>query len=113
VYVNTYVYLSDPEFYELNAVGNAVFYDYEGYKGIIIFRKSMDEFLVFDRCCSYDPTTECEIVEKTDDSYLVKCDCCGSIYSLYDGYPLEGPAALPLKSYNLTFDGNNTLHIYN
>ena len=73
-YVNFYVYLGDPEFYELNAIGNSVFYNYEGYKGIIIYRKSTDEFQIFDQCCSYEPTASCEIVEETDDEYIVKCN---------------------------------------
>ena len=112
-YVNFDIFLSDPQYYELNAIGNSVSVNHEGYKGIVIYRKSSDEFMVFDKCCTNDPTNTCEIAEETSDEYTVKCNCCGSIFSLYDGYPMEGPAKLPLKEYNYQFDGDNMLSIFN
>jgi nitrite reductase/ring-hydroxylating ferredoxin subunit len=100
-------------YFELNAVGNSAIVSYEGYKGIIIYRKSIDEFCVYDLACTNDPTKPCEKVEKTNDNYVVKCSCCGSKFLLYDGYPFEGPAKHPLKSYNCSYDGDNTLSIFN
>ena len=112
-YVNFDIYLSDPQYYELNAIGSSVSVNHEGYKGIIIFRKSSDEFMVYDKCCTNEPTNSCEIVEETENEYVVKCNCCNSTFSLYDGYPMDGVAKLPLKEYHSQFDGDNTLSIFN
>ena len=76
VYVNFEVYLGDAQFSQLNAPGNSAEIINEGYKGIIIYRKSTDEFMIYDKCCTNDPTNKCEIVELTEESYVVKCACC-------------------------------------
>jgi nitrite reductase/ring-hydroxylating ferredoxin subunit len=112
VYVDYYIYLSDPDFSALNAVGNYV-YVTGGYRGMIIYRKSIDEFAVYDRACTFQPSKECEKVEIDENQLVAVCSCCNSKFTLYDGYVMEGPASMPLKQYNASFDGNTLVHIYN
>jgi Rieske Fe-S protein len=112
VYVDYYIYLNDPDFSSLNAVGNYV-YVTGGYRGMIIYRRSIDEFAAYDRACTFDPSKDCEKVELDETGLVAECPCCESKYTIYDGYVMEGPASLPLKEYHTSFDGNTLIHIYN
>mgnify|MGYP002353589569 CR=1 FL=1 len=111
VYVNFYVYLSDPEFAALNSVGTAVMVT-GGVKGIIIYRATWEEFVALDRVSSYQPENLCA-VEIDSTGIYAKDPCSESRFSLYTGMPVKGPASAPLKTYRTLFDGVNSLHIFN
>ncbi len=109
--VDIYLYTSNPSFINLNAVGGYT-YITGGVRGIILYRKSTSELMAYDRNCTYQPSQPCATVV-VDNSHILATDtCCHSKFSLYDGSVTNGPASVPLKAYNTTFDGT-TLHIYN
>lgn len=110
VNVNEYLNLSLPSYISLNAVNGWVYYG-AGNKGLIVFRRSGSEFVVYDRTCTYDPTSVCQINVVTN-NILATDSCCGSKFSLFDGSVTNGPASQPLKQYHADYS-NNTLHIYN
>lgn len=111
-YVNFYVYINEPDFFELNAIGNSVTVT-GGVSGIIIYRASENSFKAYDRTCTYKPSDPCEVIELYEQGSPLAIDsCCGSKFLLTDGSVLEGPALLNLREYNANFDGN-AIHIYN
>jgi nitrite reductase/ring-hydroxylating ferredoxin subunit len=83
-----------------------------GSLGIIVYRKSVDEFVALDRHCPYRPEDVCRVV--VDDSQVIARDedCCGSSFLIVDGSVTEGPAALNLQRYNTSFNGT-ILRIFN
>ena len=112
--VNVYfdVSLNDPNFTDLNAVGGWV-YVTGGVKGIIIFRKSMTEFVSYERNCPYTPNASCARVAVQADNVTAKDTCCGSVFSLVDGGAVsQGPSTRPLKQYSTILNGY-TLHVEN
>jgi nitrite reductase/ring-hydroxylating ferredoxin subunit len=111
--VNLTLYLSLPEYSALNSVGNSILIS-GGYKGIIVYRKSIDGFAAYDRACSYDPTTTGAILE-IDSSLVQAVDRkCGSRFNLFDGSISNGPATRPLRSYAAEYDAAaQTLYIHN
>jgi Rieske Fe-S protein len=109
--VDIYIYTNNPSYLNLNAVGGWV-YITGGVRGIIVYRKSSSEIVAYDRNCTYQSSDACATVYIDNTNIIAKDTCCGSQFSIYDGGILQGPAGLPLKAYNTTFDGN-TLHIYN
>ena len=111
IYVDIYIDLNKPEFFELNAIGNYV-YITGGYQGIIVYRSSLDEFFAYERTCSYDIDCRVDVDEKT--GYMIDT-CCGSEFSLsMDGVVAKGPATLPLRKYKAIYYPNNkTLRITN
>ncbi len=110
--VNFTINLDDPEYIDLAAVGNHVFMKNAGVNGIIIYRSSIEEFHAYDRTCTYNPDDNCAVTNDENSPILVKCPCCGSKFSLYDGSVTGGPATRPLKEYKTSFDGT-FLHVWN
>ncbi len=112
VYVDTYVYLTQPTSINLNAVGGWI-YITGGVKGIVVYRKSPDEYVAFERNCPYKPQDNCAIA--VESSNIIANDaCCGSRFQLTDGLVIKGPSTRSLKQYIATLDNvNNVVHIYN
>lgn len=109
--VDIYLYTNNPSFVNLYAVGGWVYIS-GGIRGILVYRKSNSEFMTYDRNCTYQSSNACATVFVDATNILAVDTCCHSKFSLYDGSVTQGPAGLPLKAYNNTFDGN-VLHIYN
>jgi len=104
VYVNFRIQAS-----EIGGVGNAIYTtDNYGVRGIVIYHKNSNEYVAYERTCSYRPSNSCEVVQFNDEInpvFLVD-SCCTSQFLLDDGTPFNGPALLPLKQYYTYFDGN-------
>ncbi len=102
--------------YNLNSVGSShQFSQHEsgGYRGIVVYRLSMDEFKAYDRACPCDPH-HCTVSISADNPVLVTDPCCGSTFLLMDGSLVEGDAQFPLKEYRALFNpGTNRLTITN
>ncbi len=111
VLVDITININNPGYINLTAVGgNMVFSG--GSRGIICMRKATDAFIAFDRHCPYEPEESCGILSVQSDNVTMKCACCASTFSLYDGSLQSGPAFQPVRIYNTTFDGT-ILRIYN
>lgn len=111
VYVDIYMSASQPSFSNLNTVTGWA-YITGGARGIIVYRKSITDFMAYDRNCAYQSSNSCAIVSVDSTNLIIEDACCGSKFIITDGSVNKGPATLPLKSYQTTFDGN-TLHIFN
>lgn len=85
-----------------------------GSKGIIVYRRGIDDFVAFDRHSPSDPNGECAVPLTPDnDNYLqLNDECSGATFSLYDGSPISG-AEYGLRQYQTSWNGNETLRIYN
>lgn len=110
--VNILLTLDNPEFFDLQPVNGYIFYP-GGYNGLLVYHRTQDDYVAFDRACTFDPTNKgCERVT-VDQSRLVAIDsCCGSEFQLFDGSVLKGPAEFPLKQYQTSYDGQS-LYIVN
>lgn len=111
VSVNLSLYINNPSYAKLNAVGGWM-YVAGGVKGILIYRYSSSEFRAYDRDCTYQPTNGCAVSVNTTNIIAIDSSCCHSQFSIVDGSVTQGPASTPLKAYNTSFDGN-ILQIFN
>lgn len=110
VYVDIYLYTTDPAFTPLNAIGGWTYLT-GGSKGIIVYRKSQTEFMTYDRHCTYKVPDGNSV--SVENSGLIASDAaCNSKFLMTDGSPNSGPATVPLKRYQSSFDGT-VLHIFN
>lgn len=111
VNVDITVNLNLPEYNALQVVGGWA-YLIGGSEGIVVYRKSMDEFSALDRHCTYQSAEQCKVT--VDDSHVMARDtmCCQSAFLLMDGSVVQGPASIGLKQYHTTFNGT-VLRIFN
>ncbi len=107
------IHLELPSYISLQGVGGACYYDNCGAQGIVIYRKSMDEFIAFDRQspasptkCSYPLTMDVKNMLQLNDS------CTGAKFSLYDGSIVSG-STFGLRQYQTSWNGSNLLRVFN
>ncbi len=105
VLVNFYIDINSTQYNGINSVGGFVYVN-GGVRGIIIYRKSYNEFIAYERNCPYQPLNTCARVS-VDPSYMTVTDtCCGSKFLLLDGSVVKGPATTNLKMYKTYLDGS-------
>lgn len=102
--VNLSLDISSTIYINLSHVGG---YEYisGGYKGIVVYRLSIDEFVAYDRACPYHPHDDCAMIGLDQSGIILTDTCCGSQFNLLDGTVTKGPAKFPLKKYYTMFDG--------
>ena len=85
-----------------------------GSRGIIVYRRSIDEFIAFDRHSPADPDALCpEPLFPDPDNFLTLIDSCSTArYSLYDGSPIQD-SEFGLRQYQTSYNGSNSVRIYN
>jgi nitrite reductase/ring-hydroxylating ferredoxin subunit len=109
--VDISINVNNPSYVDL-AVPGGWLYLTGGSLGIIVYRRTNEEFVAMDRHCPYQPGDLCRVF--VDDTEVIARDtlCCGSAFLITDGSVNQGPAALPLQRYNTSFNGT-ILRIFN
>jgi hypothetical protein len=102
-YVDFTIFINEPAYINLNAIGGWMYIN-AGTKGIIIYRRTQTEFTALERNCTYDPNASCSIIEVLSGISAID-SCCTSRFSIFDGSIINGPATRPLYQYRTTFDG--------
>ncbi len=103
--VNLYLDINSTMYIELNTIGGWVYLT-GGYKGILIYRISVDEFVAYDRACPYDPFDAASRIVMDPSGLTCSDSNCTSQFGILDGSVIKGPATIPLKRYNTYYDGN-------
>lgn len=85
-----------------------------GSRGLIVYRRSQDEFLAFDRHSPADIDGACpQALTPDTDNFLTLIDSCNNAsFSLYDGSPISN-SEFGLRMYQTMWNGSSTLRIYN
>jgi nitrite reductase/ring-hydroxylating ferredoxin subunit len=95
---------------ELTIPGNSMYFP-GGFGGVIVYCQTPDEYYAFDAACTYEISQTCKV---ENSGVLGECSCCGSKFLFTGGaYPASGPAAAPLRQYNVSKVNNFTLRVYN
>jgi len=102
-----------PSYSNLQGVGGWTYLN-GGSRGIIVYRKGIDEFVAFDWHSPADPDGTCPLALYPDDqNFLQLLDSCNNaVFSLYDGSPVSN-SIYGLRQYATQFNGNNLLRVYN
>jgi hypothetical protein len=111
VYVNFTVDVTSGQYSDLQLIGGWV-YVTGGYRGIVLYRNSMDEIVALDRTSTYKPESQGNQVIVEQGSPIAADTISGMRYFLMDGSVIEGPVNVPLKRYGTNFNGI-VLHVYN
>ena len=112
-YINMVIKPNTTMYLELNVVGGWTYLDApHPSRGIIVYRKALDEFMASERTCPYDPSEPDARVEVETTFSTAVDSCCMSRYLLMDGSPFSGPSNKALLQYHTSYDGVN-LYITN
>lgn len=109
--VNIYINPSDPLYIKLAVPGGWLYLN-GGSRGIIVYRRTVEEFVAYDRHCTYNVDDQCGKVSVNSTQIMAVDSCCLSEFVLTDGSVSKGPANQPLHQYQTSWDGN-TLRIFN
>jgi hypothetical protein len=98
VEVNIDLNLMLPAYNSLQFPGNWIYVS-GGSRGLIVYRYTLDEFVVFDRHSPYDVSASCQCIV-LEDGYTIEDPCSGSQWYIFDGSIITGPTTAPLERYN-------------
>src|SRR5690606_38868577 len=62
ILVDVTLNLNQPTYQPINVVGGMIYFNEAGYRGLLIYRYSVDEFRAYDRACTYLPSEPCHVV---------------------------------------------------
>jgi hypothetical protein len=110
--INYVLYPDDPINFNIQYVGGWIYIDNVGVSGIIVYRKSLEEFFVMDRASSYSPDNFSSRVKVMSDNFLLKDTISNSQWRIIDAQVVNGPAVWPLRTYGTTYI-NGALRITN
>lgn len=77
-----------------------------GVRGIIVYRNNANQFLAFERNCSYRPNDACSTVNVHASGLFMTDPCCNSSFDFSNGAPTGGPAWRPLMQYRVQVMGS-------
>ena len=110
--VNFDINLNLPAYNSLNFPGEHLILQ-GGSQGIIVYRYTMEEFVVLDRHSTFDVELNCKVSVESDGITLSDAaDCSESEWLILDGSVMQGPATLPLHRYRTNWNPP-ILHVYN
>ena len=101
VAVDVDINLSLPAYNSLNFPGNWLYIS-GGSRGLIVYRYTLDEFVVLDRHATYDVDAGCQC-SVSQDGYTIEDPCSGSQWYIFDGSIIAGPTTAPLERYTTTW----------
>lgn len=111
--INTSVGLNLPSNTALTPIGGYVLINGFGSKGLIIYHRDFEDYVVYDRNCTYNGfAADCNTLTVDQSLGLAKDACCGSTFSLQTGLVQHGPATYGMVQYQTELQGN-TLYISN
>jgi hypothetical protein len=102
-----------PSYSNLTGVGGWTYVN-GGSRGLIVYRRAIDEFVAFDRHSPADPEGTCflPLFPDSDNFLQLKDTCNNAAFSLYDGSPVSN-SQFGLRQYRTVFNGTDLLRIYN
>ncbi len=104
-FVDVVINLSLPEYFTLQTDGGYKELSTGGVRGLIIYRVSATNYIVYERNCSYHPNEACATVNVHISGFFMVDPCCSSNFSFTDGSPTGGPAWRPLQRYRTQLAG--------
>ena len=102
-----------PSYSDLNGVGGWCYVN-GGIKGIVVYRRSYDQFVAWERMSPEDPKGVCESGLTTNPDNFLQLDdpCSDAQFSMYDGSPIAN-SDWGLRGYLVEWNGGNILRISN
>lgn len=98
------IYPNDPLNFSIQSIGGWKYID-GGINGIILYRKSEQEFVALERTSSVLPDNKFAKVFVQNDNFTLRDTVSKAEWRIFDG-AVSKAASWPLRLYGTTFDGN-------
>ena len=113
VAVSVQINIMLPTYSSLQSVGGYAYVN-GGVKGLVVYRRAIDQFVCFDRMSTAEGGIDCLPLEVDQGNFIFLNDqCSDAVYSLLDGSLVSGNAIYGLREYQTNFDGFSILYISN
>jgi hypothetical protein len=99
------IYPNDPLYFKLQSIGGWMYVD-GGINGIVVYRKSNEEFVAIERTSSSLPDNPAARVSVMNDNITLRDSISGSRWRIFDGTVTQGPAQWALRLYGTSYDSN-------
>ncbi len=109
--VNETVFLNNPQYIDLNAVGGSA-YTQGGISGIILYRAGTTNYIAWERSAPHLSPQNCSQMT-IKNGIIMHCSCDDSRFQIIDGAPMTDDVHYAAKQYRVDILGNNTLRITN
>jgi len=101
--VNVTVFLNNPQFINLQAVGGWA-YAQGGISGLIIYHNSSNGYIAFERAAPHLTPKSCS--KMTVENIIMVCACDDSEFQIIDGAPMTDGINYPVRQYRVTKTGD-------
>lgn len=107
ILTDTTIDVASMQYHDLEFIGGWG-YTPNGYKGLFIYCCAPDEYVAFERCCTYDPRLPAaKVYYDPINQILIDSTCCGARFSPWTGAPLSGDhATIQLRPYRTQYYPN-------
>jgi hypothetical protein len=99
------IYPNDPFHFSIQAIGGWKYFE-GGINGMIVYRKSDQEFVALERTSSHLPNDATAKAYVMADNFILHDSVSDSKWRIFDGVVTNGPATWPLRVYGTSYDGN-------
>jgi hypothetical protein len=103
--VNLTIYPNDPLNFNIQAIGGWMYFA-GGVNGIVVYRKSEQEFIALERTSTKNPSDSKSRAVVLSDNFTLQDTVSASTWRILDGAVIQGPAEWPLRLYGTSYDGN-------
>lgn len=103
--VSISVYPNDPIHHGVQFVGGWEYLE-GGINGIVLYRKSDQEFVALERTSTFHPDRGDAKVFVMKDNFILRDSISDSRWRIFDGAVTQGPAEWSLRAYGCSYDGN-------
>lgn len=111
--VNITIYPNDPLNFKIQSVGGWMYIN-GGVNGIIVYRKTPNDFVALERTSTYLPNDAGAAAKVQSDNFTLRDTVSNSKWQITDGAIIAGPATQSLRLYNTLYDnGSGALYIRN
>lgn len=100
------VFPNDPINFKLQNPGGWIYVE-GGINGIVLYRKSEEEFVAVERTSSHLPDDPKAKAWVMSDNFNLRDTVSGSRWRIFDGTVVEGPAEWPLRLYGTSYNGTS------
>jgi hypothetical protein len=104
--VNITMYPGDPLNYKIQSIGGWMYIN-GGINGIVIYRKSNEEFVAIERTSSQLPDDQRARVIVMSDNFTLRDTISDSRWRIFDATVTQGPAQWNLRLYGTNYNGNS------